>query len=578
MAAAGKRNAKSEILWTKSGGDKVVPCKRSGISTSIKKNAKMQAQHIADYKIDAPLRRGGTTQSFVQNDQCSSDVKENASAFAFASVTTENGLVPMLDPIPPVSQIIFGSSSAQSQVGLKDLCPEDKRRIANLIEELARVSEEKEESVKRLKDEHDNFESKIQQLEQQNMLIAHERESLQRQYRECQELLGLYQQYLTQQQTKLNQSIAELSQAQAQSHYKLLSSEEAISETTSQANGLLFDGSYLSLAATQTHHPQARRRSSARSGPLPAVNIPTPASYFSQNCPAGAGEQINGHHIQTGEFGLQHNQGPFQDGGYGAQQRRTNVDSLERSYESTFSQRPHGENDFAAGKKEPSTMPQLSCGDWEEKRHQLLLQKMQLELEREKLQTRLADQEERLSRQNQQLCQSRLDCKRFQEACQSKLSSSFANNGTSQSPRGQDFPTRTTPPAQQSVHDNCSQTAPLDKNLQFCDATVQSTKDTATSPVKFPASPAELTAGPVTSENRLDFSVVELLDKLSPIAAHEQCKASSRRLKSSQRGPNLTTPKPICRSLRTPVVVPYRLNCLQDLEESQILEDIFFIC
>lgn len=76
----------------------------------------------------------------------------------------------------------------------------------------------------------------------------------------------------------------------------------------------------------------------------------------------------------------------------------------------------------------------------------------------------------------------------------------------------------------------------------------------------------------------LDFSVVELLDKLSPIAAHEQCKPSSRRLKPSQRGPTLTTPKPICRSLRTPVVVPYRPNCLQDLEESQILEDIFFIC
>uniref|UniRef100_A0A3Q2XXP2 Zgc:162344 n=2 Tax=Hippocampus comes TaxID=109280 RepID=A0A3Q2XXP2_HIPCM len=507
MAAAEKRNAKSEILWTKSGGDKVVPCKPSGISTSIKKNTKMQARRISDCKMDTPLRRGGTTQSYVQNDQCSSDVKENASALAFASVTTENALVPTLGLIPPVSQIIFGSSSAQSQVGLKDLCPEDKRRIANLIEELARVSEEKEESVKRLKDEHDNFESKIQQLEQQNMLIAHERESLQRQYRECQELLGLYQQYLTQQQTKLNQSIAELSQAQAQAHYKLLNSEEAISETTSRANGLLFDGSYLSLAATQTHHPQAHRRSSARRGPLPAVNIPTPASYFSKNSPAGAGEQIIGHHIQTGEFGLQHNQGPFQDGSYGVQQRRTNGCSLERSYESTFSQRPHGEDDFAAGKKEPSTIPRLGCGDWEEKRQQLLLQKMQLELEREKLQTRLADQEERLSRQNQQLCQSRLDCKRFQEACQSKLSSSFANNETSQPdpPRGQDFPTGTNPPAQQSVHDNCSQTAPLDKNLQFCDAPVQSTKDTATSPVEFPASPAELTAGPVTpktSENR----------------------------------------------------------------------------
>lgn len=35
---------------------------------------------------------------------------------------------------------------------------------------------------------------------------------LQHQYKECQELLGLYQQYLSLQQVKLNQSIAQLSQ------------------------------------------------------------------------------------------------------------------------------------------------------------------------------------------------------------------------------------------------------------------------------------------------------------------------------------------------------------------------------
>lgn len=40
---------------------------------------------------------------------------------------------------------------------------------------------------------------------------------MQQQYRECQELLGLYQQYLSQQQAKLNQSIAQLSQEQAHS-------------------------------------------------------------------------------------------------------------------------------------------------------------------------------------------------------------------------------------------------------------------------------------------------------------------------------------------------------------------------
>ncbi|CAH2296793.1 Hypothetical predicted protein [Pelobates cultripes] len=61
---------------------------------------------------------------------------------------------------------------------LKDLCPEDKRRIANLIKELARVSEEKEVTEERLKIEHESFEKKIRQLEEQNDLIITEREDI----------------------------------------------------------------------------------------------------------------------------------------------------------------------------------------------------------------------------------------------------------------------------------------------------------------------------------------------------------------------------------------------------------------
>ncbi len=40
--------------------------------------------------------------------------------------------------LPFFTQVISETSRAKSQVCLKDLCPEDKRRIANLIEELAR--------------------------------------------------------------------------------------------------------------------------------------------------------------------------------------------------------------------------------------------------------------------------------------------------------------------------------------------------------------------------------------------------------------------------------------------------------
>ncbi|XP_061688039.1 protein hinderin isoform X2 [Syngnathoides biaculeatus] len=538
-AAAEARNAKSGIFWMESGVDEVVSCKPGVMTSSSKKSTKMQARRTSDCNIDVPLKRGGKKQSYLQNDQHGS-----ASAHASASVATANSLFPAQALIPPVTQVIFESSRTQSQVSLKDLCPEDKRRIGNLIEELARVSEEKEESVKRLKDEHDNLENKIQKLEQENLVIAHERESLQQQYRECQELLGLYQQYLTQQQIKLNQSIAELSQAQAD--YKVLSSDETMIKSTSQANGLLFDGSYLSLAASQTHQPQGHRRSSGRRGDSQA-----------------------------------HYQGGFHNVGDGTQLDRLNGHSFEKSCEKTSNQSNYGGTELATENKEVETIPQLGCGDWEEKRHQLLLQKMQLEMEREKLQTRLADQEERLSRQNQQLSQSHLDCIRFQEACQSKHCKSLANNGTSHPdpPHSQDFPSRENHHAQQCLHDNFSQTAPLDKTLDFCDATVQSKKDKATSPVEFPASPVELTTVPVTQKTsgyRPDFSVVDLLDIFSPSPALDQCRPSSCRSKSLQHGPLFTSSKLICRSLPT-AVLPYPLNSQQDLEESQILEDIFFI-
>lgn len=77
-----------------------------------------------------------------------------------------------------------------------------------------------------------------------------------------------------------------------------------------------------------------------------------------------------------------------------------------------FTHRLRSRNIMSSEAKEALIQPHLGHEDWEEKRHQLLLQKMQLELEREKLQARLVEQEERLNRQNQQLRQSRLDYSR----------------------------------------------------------------------------------------------------------------------------------------------------------------------
>uniref|UniRef100_A0A3B5KR99 Zgc:162344 n=1 Tax=Xiphophorus couchianus TaxID=32473 RepID=A0A3B5KR99_9TELE len=272
-------------------------------------------------------------------------------------------------------------SRAKGDISLKDLCFEDKRRIANLIEELAKVSEEKEESVQRLKNEQGNFERKIQDLEQQNLMIAKERERLQLQYKECQELLGLYQQYLSEQQAKLNQSI-------------VLGSEETPSRpSTSRANGSFSDGSYIGLAAAEVQQASLYRSPNVRRGAAETLRNPASLSCDREFSPNDGATKR--HKSQKSD----------------CRQPRICY-TCERCQGNhilyVFPYRLPSRNIITAEAKEALTRPLLGHEDWEEKRHQLLLQKMQLELEREKLQARLAEQEERLSRQTEQLRQSRL--------------------------------------------------------------------------------------------------------------------------------------------------------------------------
>ncbi|KAM6230501.1 protein hinderin-like [Porphyrio hochstetteri] len=83
-----------------------------------------------------------------------------------------------MDPVRSTGDQQVTNEGGIKSASLKDLCPEDKRRIANLIKELARVSEEKEVTEERLKAEQESFEKKIRQLEEQNELIIKEREDI----------------------------------------------------------------------------------------------------------------------------------------------------------------------------------------------------------------------------------------------------------------------------------------------------------------------------------------------------------------------------------------------------------------
>ncbi|XP_016126814.1 protein hinderin-like [Sinocyclocheilus grahami] len=426
-------------------------------------------------------------------------------------------------------ETLFSTAQARSKPSLKDLCPEDKRRIANLIQELARVSEEKEESVQKLRDEQETFENKIQHLEQQNQLIIQERESLQQQYRECQELLGLYQQYLSQQQEKLNKSITLLNQSC--SHSKILSSE-GVPRRSWGGRGTALDGSYLDLPSSGSRTETGGEPSACDALRLHGVSEPK----FSHQC------------------------------------HRMDNDSMCSANRTGLAPPPGREN-------------------WEEKQRCLLLQKKQLEMERERIRACLAQQEEKLLFQNQQLCQSYLQYSKLQQVTttdfEKPLNGDSSFNEGPQSGFVMDQLTHSSEIKGESLtlEGNVQQPLSNVESQQYTSCIEQpapklsqeisiTKKDMATSPV-VPQSirtsalpPLGLLSTPLAS--RLDDSLIELLDIFSPASNPERYRINQSSRRSS------VAPQSSQKTLLSHFG-PSR-SSLQDLEESEILEDIFFIC
>ncbi|KAK7095947.1 uncharacterized protein [Littorina saxatilis] len=88
-----------------------------------------------------------------------------------------------------------GGGAKRKQVSLKDLCVEDKQRIANLIKELAKVGEEREKAREELDRERRDYERQILKLVEQQEQILKERQECERHLEECQQILAQSQQF-----------------------------------------------------------------------------------------------------------------------------------------------------------------------------------------------------------------------------------------------------------------------------------------------------------------------------------------------------------------------------------------------
>ncbi|XP_061873916.1 protein hinderin isoform X2 [Colius striatus] len=531
---------------------------------------------------------------------------------------------------------------------LKDLCPEDKRRIANLIKELARVSEEKEVTEERLKAEQESFEKKIRQLEEQNELIIKEREALQQQYRECQELLSLYQKYLAEQQEKLSLSLSELSAAKEK---ELKASSK---KTSCQQPSLELDGSYLGIVGPRVFSKNSR--ASKAGSPACVVSsqpfrnnhdYETQLHYNHQermkehplendlhtkcNNMISPGKQRSPHHVksvremdqkanefqstcpqQVGHGCACRHVGSFQsmqESHHVSQVLKRHPGPVNKACDYSRCPRVSGLNEsMDSGPKETKQAKIL----YEERRQKLLLQKMELEIEKEQLQHLLAKQEAKLLLKQHQLHQSHMDYNRLRghvpgskdvpiDEAPGELAVMINSNSMGLSVpvlKHEDCFLRTPPvrkisrtPGSSSGRNSMKKMIGFGANMEGGQTLLTQTKregiksrkgttsrfrkDGATSPglIRRSRELAATTMSPIQHDtSRYEASLLDLVEAMGPISAPGHlCRETYNRNATAM--PHHVSQRPSCR-YQTP---HSSRNRAEELEESRLLEEIFFI-
>ncbi|KAG9488302.1 hypothetical protein GDO78_007871 [Eleutherodactylus coqui] len=498
---------------------------------------------------------------------------------------------------PPEQQVVQPEAGIRS-ASLKDLCPEDKRRIANLIKELARVSEEKEVTEERLKTEHESFEKKIRHLEEQNNLIAAEREDiLFQQYRECQELLSLYQKYLSEQQEKLNLSVSE-----APITRQHLTASELDGSYLGQQNHKA--GSESGSLCSIVPQPLCRSDPTSRSG---CHRLP-PDRCSSRNCLPSKCPDARIPHMHYTDFPCGHHcsnalkqavshcclHPPVHD-----TIRRSPPDlSLVRPPEDCLASRCSPMIGVRTGEQARDSA--VGKGVSEQRKQELLLQKLEVEIEKERLQQLLAQQEIKLLEKQQQLQHARLEANspkkewrggvcaqpplRAYKAHRTRVFEIAGNLISGQDPviptppssksrRKQQSPNKAVPEGRTSRVAVEGQEGDGSYVLPQCTVSKGSRKDTATSPtVKSPRTEMRTVGTSLVHRDlhRYETSLIDMLEAISPI--------SSERRRPPHREPydfSILSPIPHGHSKEA---VRRREPPSVDPEEREMLEDIFFIC
>ncbi|XP_043943213.1 protein hinderin [Protopterus annectens] len=554
----------------------------------------------------------------------SKDIIGQMPHYAIWALVNETPLNKLID----VSQAVFAKWLAFS---VKDFLSSDGYR----------VSEEKEETKEKLKAEQESFEKKIRQLEEQNMLIVKEREALQQQYRECQELLSLYQKYLSDQQEKLAHSLSEVgtvisNQKKAQNEFCSRSIQPEVQDSCNAVYDLKaskiksphqadVDGSYLGIVANQVFKNPSKAQIAGDMDQhfkphLHVSAIPeSPASnFFScaqlidglcvenafdrqknssvkvanpvERCHTdlfndtnhGVNEcQMQTHQIrQLPDYGQYKNAGDIRSGHRTGDLHKRNCGHFPNSDNSSI--HPSG---FMLNEALTATSPksrEMGHGKSlsEERRQKLLLQKMELEIERERLQQLLTQQEAKLLLKQKQLCQYKVDYSRYCEPDSFLCDAQAEYKGIS------------TTRSNEKKHSGSGKKVefagdPKTDSIRYVPSCLERKteascrRDAATSPA-VATDRKELVASATSpillDSSRYEASLVDLVAALSPVSSR-----SRHHLHPSDHASHVQqrlSPRSVSHSKTSRRLI--RRDFLgsesDDVEESRILEEIFFVC
>jgi hypothetical protein len=94
------------------------------------------------------------------------------------------------------------AASVQGGVRLKDLCPEDKAKVGELMKRLAQEKEEKEKALRELEHQKRKFDDYIEGIKEENQVIIKDSEEMQSKFAYSLNLLKSYQESQTSSQSK----------------------------------------------------------------------------------------------------------------------------------------------------------------------------------------------------------------------------------------------------------------------------------------------------------------------------------------------------------------------------------------